>query len=176
VAFLCIFYYLKNREYFKLVSKLPGPHGLDLIRVAFELLKLKPNNIIPYLVKMHKKFGHVIRIMIGPHCVVFLTEPKDVEKVLLSQKCLRKSVVYKCLDDWLATGLLTSSGAKWHSRRKIITPAFHFKILDQFVATFEKHSAKFVENLRDSKMGGAFDIAEPLTMSTFYIIFGKCRD
>jgi cytochrome P450 family 4 len=42
---------------------------------------------------------------------------------------------------------LVSTGEKWHARRKIITPAFHFKILEQFCEIFGRQSDTFVQNL-----------------------------
>ena len=43
------------------------------------------------------------------------------EAVLSSQEILSKSFGYKFLQEWLGTGLLTSSGNKWKSRRRAIT-------------------------------------------------------
>lgn len=37
-----------------------------------------------------------------------------------SPKYIDKSVDYDYLQPWLGTGLLTSHGKKWHSRRKVI--------------------------------------------------------
>lgn len=39
-------------------------------------------------------------------------------------------------------------GKKWHERRKIITPAFHFKILEQFVEIFDRIGNTVVEKLK----------------------------
>lgn len=39
-------------------------------------------------------------------------------------------------------------GKKWHERRKIITPAFHFKILEQFVDVFDRIGNVVVEKLQ----------------------------
>lgn len=33
-----------------------------------------------------------------------------------------------------------SSGNKWKSRRKMLTPAFHFKMLQEFVSVFDTES------------------------------------
>lgn len=38
-------------------------------------------------------------------------------------------------------------GKKWHDRRKIITPAFHFNILEKFVEIFERLGNTVVEKL-----------------------------
>jgi cytochrome P450 family 4 len=172
-AFFCFCYYFKNREYFKLASQLPGPKGLPLFGIGLELLKRKPKDLIPYVEKLHKKYGHVVRVMIGPICNVLLTDPEDVEKILNSQKVLQKTDQYKFGSDWLGTGLFTSSGKKWQSRRKIITPAFHFKILEKFVNVFEKHSAILVEKLRKLNKNCYFDISELVTLHALDNICGE---
>lgn len=40
--------------------------------------------------------------------------------IMSSPKYIDKSVDYDYLQPWLGTGLLTSHGKKWHSRRKVI--------------------------------------------------------
>lgn len=77
---------------------------------------------------------------------------------------MTKSRTYDPLLPWLNTGLLTSSGKitfmflctaiklriagrKWHARRKLLTPSFHFNILQQFVDVFGKQTELLVQDL-----------------------------
>lgn len=50
-----------------------------------------------------------------------------------SPKHIDKSRDYDFLHPWLGTGLLTSHGAKWHSRRKVI---FFFLLRTNFYAKY----------------------------------------
>lgn len=65
-----------------------------------------------------------------------------------------------------------STGKKWFQRRKVITPAFHFKILDQFIEIFDKHGKTLVENLQKSK-GYTIDVFQPIALSALDIICGE---
>ncbi|KAG7206576.1 hypothetical protein KM043_000260 [Ampulex compressa] len=67
-------------------------------------------------------------------------------------KYIQKSQLYLLLHPWFNTGLLTSDGAKWQERRKILTPAFHFNVLQTYVDIFIEEGGRMVESLR--AMGG----------------------
>lgn len=78
--------------------------------------------------------------------------------------------MYEFLTGWLGTGLLISSGKKWHNRRKIITPTFHFKILQQFVDVFNHQNEVLVKKLNDLNTEKTFDIYNLLTLMSLDII------
>ena len=75
--------------------------------------------------------------------------------------------------DWLGSGLLISTGKKWHQRRKIITPAFHFKILVQFVEVMNEHGDIFVNKLKNLN-GKEIDVFPYISLYALDVICGKC--
>ena len=92
---------------------------------------------------------------------------------MTSPKFITKSDDYGFLMPWLGTGLLTSTGKKWSQRRKIITPTFHFKILEQFIETFDHQSDILMEKLREKMQrsrGCAFDIYPLITLCALDVI------
>ncbi|KAF4517607.1 hypothetical protein B566_EDAN002838, partial [Ephemera danica] len=63
-------------------------------------------------------------------------------------------------------------GEKWHSRRKLLTPAFHFSILDQFLPIFCDKTRILVEKLQAaaSTNPDGFDIVPYITRCTLDLI------
>ena len=101
-----------------------------------------------YILKNRNKYGPLYKVWIFNQLAIFSSDPKDIEIVLSSTKHIQKNTLYDLLYEWLGGGLLLSTGSKWHSRRKIITPTFHFKILEQFVEIFDQQSSILVEKLQ----------------------------
>nr|CAD7260920.1 unnamed protein product [Timema shepardi] len=122
------------------------------------------------LVKLHKEYGSIVRLWLGADLFVVLSDPKYVEIILGSNKWIDKGVNYRYLYDWLGTGLLTSTGAKWKRHRKIITPTFHYKILESFIDVFNLNGQKLVDKLQKEVNGPEFDICPYVTLCTLDII------
>jgi cytochrome P450 len=65
-------------------------------------------------------------------------------------------------------------GQKWRSRRKILTPAFHFKILEDFIDVFLDQSSVLVNKLkREIGSESGFNIFPYVTLCTLDIICGE---
>jgi cytochrome P450 len=64
-------------------------------------------------------------------------------------------------------------GDKWHAHRKFLTPAFHFKILEEYLKVFNYNSRILVEKL-GARVGEPYvDITSYVTTCTLDIICGK---
>lgn len=109
--------------------------------------------------EFREKYGRISRFWVFKSVEFLIFDPKVLEIVMSSStKFMEKSRAYDVLRPWLGEGLLLSSGKKWHKRRKIITPAFHFTILKQFVEIFDRQSRTLVSRLSSLCDGRAVDI------------------
>lgn len=76
------------------------------------------------LIAKGSEIGH---LWLGPVPVVLIVGPQTAEVLLRSSENIEKSFFYTFLHSWLGTGLLTAGGKKWKSRRRLLTPTFHFR-------------------------------------------------
>ncbi|XP_065646827.1 cytochrome P450 4V2 [Hydra vulgaris] len=123
------------------------------------------------LCEFTKKYGTVFCIWLGPKPMILSSSVKFSEAVLSSQKVITKGFSYDFLHDWLKTGLLTSTGSKWKTRRRLLTPSFHFSILNNFIKIFEEQASILVDKLAvaaDNKE--VVDVQVPIGLATLDII------
>ncbi|XP_028968857.1 cytochrome P450 4V2-like [Galendromus occidentalis] len=92
-----------------------------------------------------------VMLFIGVVPELLLYRADHVEKVFGNSKNIRKGPSYRLLDPWLGEGLLTSYGSKWKSRRKFLTPAFHFKVLDTFADAMNRQAKIFADQIGRKK-------------------------
>ncbi|XP_011362285.1 cytochrome P450 4V2 [Pteropus vampyrus] len=139
------------QTWFKMRS-VPTAAGSYPVVGHFLQLKLDAREFFQQIINYTEEFRHqpIVKFWFGPMPIVALYNAEAVEVILSSSKQIDKSFLYKFLEPWLGLGLLTSTGNKWRSRRKMLTPTFHFTILEDFldvmneqanilVKKFEKH-------------------------------------
>ncbi|XP_049537311.1 cytochrome P450 4c3-like [Anopheles darlingi] len=164
VAYLLVRYHQNRQQLLAIRTKFGAPRS-DYFLGTFYMFKNRSiPDIFDIVTGLHKRYGPDVAIIGAFNDLVLdLSSTKNVEKVLLT-KTTKKSFVYDYLEPWLGTGLLISFGEKWFQRRKIITPAFHFKILDQFMDVFNEEADILVSKLERHAGGKEFNIYDYVTL------------
>lgn len=61
-------------------------------------------------------------------------------------------------------------GSKWFQRRKILTPAFHFKALEEYTDIFDRQSSIFVDVLSKYKTTDKIELFPLIGLCTLDVI------
>nr|AAT38513.1 ubiquitous cytochrome P450 [Phyllopertha diversa] len=163
-----IYWYYKVHYFEKYLHKIPGPKRLPLTGNALDI----PSTLtmLPVLMDYYKQFRTNFKIYIGAQPYLFLTEPKDLEFVMIRRLYWRNPIYTSSSQRWLGFGLLTSGGNQWRKHRKIITPAFHFQILEEFIEVFNSQADVLVKKLKEESKKGTIDIYPFIARCTLDII------
>ncbi|CAG9797065.1 unnamed protein product [Chironomus riparius] len=149
---ITIIYLWNNRHFFNRdIYKNFSDNDVPWIKNGFSIAFFNPVEIFQLVRTIAKKYQKSYHLTIFANTDYFIVKAKDAEKILSSSKHLEKGLIYELLHPFLKTGLLTSAGEKWHQRRKMLTPAFHFNILREFCEIFKEESDRLVEVIKSQK-------------------------
>ncbi|XP_053669587.1 cytochrome P450 4d2-like [Anopheles marshallii] len=163
-VYLLITHMIQRKKLQTMNKHFPGPKPLPVVGNLLEFATLDIPGVFERVVALHEKHGQDYMMWsLFNWTILMMTSRKNVEKVLLAKQT-EKALLYQFIEPWLGTGLLIASGEKWFQRRKIITPTFHFKILEQFVRVFNKETDTMVKLLRKHVGGKEFDIYDYVTL------------
>jgi len=150
--------------------KLPGPPGGFLFG-NFPQLAARKDDYIVLVQEFLQTYGPIWRLLGFKHSV-FLAGADAVRDVM--KKDTPKGFTYNFLHPWLGIGLLTSNGDVWRRKRRLLTPAFHFKILRGYLKVFTSETEILIEKWKKyAESGESFDIFPEITCLTLDII-GRC--
>ncbi|XP_050696735.1 cytochrome P450 4C1-like [Eriocheir sinensis] len=155
----------KRRRMVRLINKIPGPPGHPLLGNALDV-NIDIVDMFQLGVWVTREYGPMFKVWLGTTPLVVISGARQAEAVLSSQKHIEKSNQYSFFHPWLGnTGLFVSSAETWPARRKLLTPAFHLKILEQFLEVFHRQSLKMVDKLKQ-EVGKEVDLFPFITNCT----------
>lgn len=121
--------------------------------------------------ELHGKYGPSVKMWIFHIPGFFTHDLAYIQEILSHPVEIKKNRMYALLTDWLGDGLLVSKGPKWLARRRAITPAFHFKILEEFVKIFDQQAQILVQKFQEHANGHRIlDVQEYVGLATLDII------
>ncbi|XP_057313637.1 cytochrome P450 4V2-like [Hydractinia symbiolongicarpus] len=166
----CIFLHISWKLYTSKLSFLPSPPSIPFVGHVL-LLEHEPYKLFYQFQNFFNTYGDTFVIWIGYVPLIFSSNIDYVAEILSSKDMIKKSTLYWSLCEWLGTGLLTSYGSKWIKRRRLITPTFHFNILNDFMSIFMEHSKGLVESFKlECDTGQAIDVQVPISLAALDVI------
>ncbi|GIX83786.1 cytochrome P450 4V2 [Caerostris extrusa] len=184
--FLLLCYYIKiyvsTRRLVKYANKLPALklrfyHLLGHVSLLLAQRRHQQMDISPHIYDFQHLLGYNLLFSKGnlsniwqiyyPFVCVFKA---DSVEVFNHSTELKKAWFYELLHPWIGQGLLTSYDEKWRRRRKMLTPAFHFNILKDFLPVFNKQSKILTDVMKEFTNQEFVDVVPLITSCSLDII------
>jgi cytochrome P450 len=156
VIIVFAYYYLKRRQFYAIIDRIPGPKcnlpllgNADLFWEKGQDMGVTMLYTLQRLANEYRKQG-IFRYYLGSMPIVVIYEAHHMETILGNSVLIKKPQEYDLIQNWLGESLLTSGGNVWKRKRKLLNPAFHVKNLQDFIPTFNK-KAEILCNIMGEK-------------------------
>ncbi|KAL5015475.1 hypothetical protein ScPMuIL_009745 [Solemya velum] len=168
---LAVYQYRKWR---KVYDKCPGETDNHWFYGEIKKFPTDCESRLKFQYKKVCRYPRFYRTWIGPIVPNILVHHPDTVKILLKTsepKPRGYGGTYEYAIPWLGEGLLLSGGARWARARRLLTPAFHFDILRQYLKIYND-SCNILMNKIDGaiRTSTSFELFNPVSLCTLDII------
>ncbi|CAH0702578.1 unnamed protein product [Spodoptera exigua] len=153
----------------RLMAEIPGPPELPVLGNFVTLYRTK-EDLFTDTRLYNKTYGRIWKMQALNLRSVTISHPNDIEMILSSTTYNEKNLPYTFLYTWLREGLLVSKGEKWHQRRKLLTPAFHFQILNEYFHTFRQRTQDIMLDIENENDKEQIDLKPLFTKATLHVM------
>src|SRR5829696_8864427 len=121
----------------------PGPKGLPLVG---NLLPVR-RDVLGFFTDCARRYGDVVRMRFGPWPTLLLSNPADLEHVLVknASNFVKQRLFWRQVTAIFGSGLLISEGAFWLHQRRLAAPAFAGPQLVSYGAVMVRHTQQMLE-------------------------------
>jgi cytochrome P450 len=111
----------------------PGPR--DWTFGPSQLRKIK-QDVLGYYTGLHRRYGDVVYLRLGPYRTYVFFHPDAVRDVLVAKarQFRRFPRPLQVLAQWNANSVLISEGDEWLRQRRMVQPAFHPRRFDRYAS------------------------------------------
>ncbi|RDI71809.1 cytochrome P450 [Halopelagius longus] len=143
----------------------PGPKGVPV----FGSSRHYARDPFTFLTNVAEAYGDVIHFGLGPIDTYMLTNPADVERVLVTEdaKFHKPDFQDDAIGTLLGDGLLLSEGETWRKQRELAKPAFDPRRIASLSGVMTDHATAMVEEWED---GDVRDVQLEMARVTVKII------
>nr|QLI62192.1 cytochrome P450 43 [Streltzoviella insularis] len=160
---------VKNKKLLAIAAKLPGPKPLPLVGNAL-LFMCNFEDLIKVIDDILNEYGDVTSFWLGPDLNIVVKDPNDLKVLLSSQKTTVKGPQYKYMADCLGGGILSGSGPCWRKHRKIATPNYGKRAIENYSDVFNKEADLLLEKFRMKPNGRQIDFYQCIVQTTSYTV------
>ncbi|GJQ72803.1 hypothetical protein Trydic_g1453 [Trypoxylus dichotomus] len=156
-----------KKNVFDYVEKLPGLKWYPIFGTTYVFKGISREDVLYKLLEIIGTYKPLFRSWNGNDPEINIMKPEHLQTVLRSSAHITKGKFYDNLYPWFGDGLFLSEGAKWFTQRKLLTSAFHFKILEGFMDIFVQKTVVLLDDLEiKSADGNFFDIGPTIGCAT----------
>jgi cytochrome P450 len=143
----------------------PGPKG----QPVFGSSRQYARDPFGFVTALEQSYGDVARFDMGPLNTYMVTNPADIERILVSESddFVKPEFQDDALGDLLGEGLLLSEGDTWQKQRDLATPAFNMNRLSGMADRIVDHTESLLSEWAD---GDELDVEQEMTEVTIDVI------
>ena len=142
----------------------PGPTGVPLFGNGGQYAR----DPFAFISACEAAYGDVVHLDLGPRETYMLTNPRDVQRVLVSEWAkFGKPNLDPAMDDLLGDGLLLSDGDRWQRQRELAGPAFDARRVGRLDGPIVDHTEAAIDDWAD---GDRVDVQLAMARITVRII------
>ncbi|XP_078575830.1 cytochrome P450 4F2-like [Branchiostoma floridae x Branchiostoma japonicum] len=155
----------KQRENARVLEQFPGPARHWLLGHVHKFEPPDETGGLQWADDMAAEYVYGYPVWFGPVGYLNVTHP-EYAKTILATTEPKDEFVYRFIKPWIGDGLLVSHGQKWFRNRRLLTPAFHFGVLQPHTRLFSDSTNIMMAKWRQLGAGASIDVFEHVSLMT----------